>query len=227
MCGRYTLHKKVDEIAKRYNLATVPEDISENYNVAPGQFMPIITEDEGGKRHLELMKWGLVPFWAKDPKIGYKLINARDDTIFDKPIWRSVILKKRALIPADGFYEWKRPNDPKGRKQPFYIHPKQVDLFSFAGVWETWKDVEGLEWKTYSIITTQPNKEMASVHNRMPVILHPEDESSWLEPSRVTRDSVEPLLRPYEDNGLDVYKVSEDVNTPRNNDEHLIYALSE
>ena len=226
MCGRYTLHKKVDEIAKRYNLATVPRDIPENYNVAPGQIMPVITEDESG-RHLEFMKWGLIPGWSKDPRIGYKLINARDDGIFVKPIWRSVILKKRALIPADGFYEWQKPSNPKERKQPFYIHPRQIELFSFAGVWESWKDIEGLVWKTYSIITTEPNKEMASVHNRMPVILHQEDESSWLEPSKVTRDDIEPLLRPYEDDGLEMFEVSEDVNSPRNNDEHLIYALSQ
>jgi len=224
MCGRYTLYKKVDELAERYNLASVPADIHANYNVAPGQIMPVIVEDEGGKR-LELMKWGLIPFWAKDPKIGYKLINARDDTIFEKPIWRNVILKKRALIPADGFYEWQKPNDPKGRKQPYFIHPKQVDLFSFAGVWETWKDVEGLEWKSYSIITTDPNKEMSGVHNRMPVILHPEDEASWLQPSRVTRDDIEPLLRPYEDNGLEIYKVSDDVNSTKNNDKHLVYSM--
>ena len=224
MCGRYTLHKKVDELAERYNLASVPADIHVNYNVAPGQMMPVIIEDEGIKR-LELMKWGLVPFWAKDPKIGYKLINARDDTIFEKPIWRNVILRKRALIPADGFYEWQKPSDPKGHKQPYFIHPKQVDLFSFAGVWETWKDVEGLEWKTYSIITTDPNKEMRTLHNRMPVILHPEDEASWLQSSRVTRDDIEPLLRPYEDNGLEMYKVSDDVNSTKNNDKNLVCSL--
>lgn len=225
MCGRYTLHKKVDELAKRFNLATVPKDIPENYNVAPGQIMPVIVEEEG-ERKVELMKWGLIPVWAKDSKIGYKLINARDDSIFDKPMWRSVILKKRALIPADGFYEWKRPSNPKGRKQPFYIHPKHDDLFAFAGVWETWKDVEGKEWKTYSIITTEPNKEMSSVHNRMPVILHHEDEASWLKSSNVTRSDIEPYLRPYEDNGLDMFEVSSDVNVVRNNDERLIYPLN-
>ena len=188
--------------------------------------MPVITADESGQRHMELMKWGLVPAWAKDPSIGYKLINARDDTIFEKPMWRGLVLKKRALIPADGFYEWKRlPEDGKERKQPFYIHPKQSDIFSFAGVWETWKDVEGKELKTYSIITTAPNEEMSSVHNRMPVILHPEDEASWLEPSKVSREEIEPFLHPYEDQGLEMYEVSKDVNSAANNDEHLIYAL--
>jgi len=226
MCGRYTLHKKAKDLAKRYNLATVPKDIQENFNVAPGQIMPVITADELGQRHLELMKWGLIPAWAKDQSIGYKLINARDDTIFEKPMWRDLVLRKRALIPADGFYEWKRlPEGNKERKQSFYIRPKHSDVFSFAGVWETWKDVEGKELKTYSIITTVPNEEMSSVHNRMPVILHPEDEASWLEPSKVRREEVEPFLYPYEDQGLEMYEVSKDVNSAANNDEHLIYAL--
>ncbi len=228
MCGRYTLHKKADNIAKRYKVASIPKDIHENYNVAPGQRMPVITEDEDGKRKIEVMKWGLIPVWAKDPKIGYKLINARDDTIFEKPMWRSVILKKRCLIPADGFFEWKKlPGGTKVRKQPFYIRPKQQDLFSFAGVWETWKDAEGLEWKTYSIITTDPNKEMKQVHNRMPVILHQDDESSWLSPSHNNdRGAIEALLRPWEDNGLELFEVSSDVNASRNNEAKLIYPIN-
>ena len=224
MCGRYTLHQKTEDLAKRYNLATIPDSISKNFNVAPGQVMPVITESESGKPTIELMKWGLIPVWAKDPRIGYKMINARSETIFEKPAWRSVIKKKRCLIPADGFYEWKKQADSKV-KQPFYIHPKQFELFSFAGVWESWKDENNNEIRTYSIITTEPNKEMSSIHDRMPVILHPEDEASWLEPSKVTRDDIEPLLRPFEDNGLEIYEVSKDVNTVKNNDEHLIYAL--
>ena len=226
MCGRYTLHQKTADLAKRYNLATIPDPISKNFNVAPGHVMPVITESESGKPTIELMTWGLIPVWAKDPRIGYKMINARSETIFEKPAWRSVIKKKRCLIPADGFYEWKKQADSKV-KQPFYIHPKQFELFSFAGVWESWKDENDNEIRTYSIITTEPNKEMSSIHDRMPVILYPEDEASWLEPSKVTRDGIEPLLRPFEDNGLEIYEVSKDVNTVKNNDEHLIYALPE
>lgn len=227
MCGRYTLHQKAENIAKRYGVADGSANIRENFNVAPGQLMPVITEDDNGKRELQIMKWGFMPVWAKDPNMGYKLINARDDGIFEKPMWRSVILKKRCIIPADGFYEWKKTTiGKKVQKQPFYIHPKQIELFSFAGVWETWKDVEGIEHKTYSIITTEPNKEMASVHTRMPVILHPEDEASWLESAKVTRSDIEPLLRPFEDNGLELYEVSSDVNTTKNNTQELVYPLS-
>ena len=226
MCGRYTLHQKTQSLKDRYRLNVVPGNLRANYNVAPGQFMPVVISEDG-KQRAELMKWGLIPTWAKDPKIGYKLINARDDGIFDKPIWRNVILKKRCLIPADGFYEWKRHTvDGKQQKQPFYIKPKHDDLFSFAGVWDAWKDVEGLEWKTYSIITTSPNKEMKHVHDRMPVILHKEDEASWLEPSVQSREDLEHFLQPYEDDGLEIYEVSRDVNVARNNDAKLIYPIN-
>lgn len=226
MCGRYTLTKAQIK-QNRYNLANDHFHVDRpNYNVAPGQFMPIITHGEDGKNNIELMKWGLVPFWAKDMKIGYKLINARAETLFEKPMWRSVIKSKRCLIPATGFYEWKKVLEgTKERKQPFYIRPKHEELFSFAGVWDTWKDVEGKEWKTYSIITTEPNREMKSVHKRMPVILHQEDEASWLEPSHETRETIEPFLHPYEDNGLELFEVSTDVNATRNNDEHLVYPI--
>lgn len=223
MCGRYTLHQSAAELKQRYNLATQPEDIHANFNVAPGQFMPIITETEPGKPQLEIMKWGLIPFWAKDARIGYKMINARSESLFEKPAWRKAILSRRCLIPADGFYEWqKSTEDAKERKKPFYIHPKQLSICSFAGVWETWKDEQGNEWKTYSIITTDANKEMAGVHDRMPLILHQEDEPTWLEPSRATRDSIEPLLRPLEDNSLEMYEVSAAVNSPMNNSEKLL-----
>ena len=225
MCGRYTEYNTEDDLAVRYGLMRTPPKLSKNYNVAPGQFMPVVTMGDNGIQ-LEIMKWGLIPVWAKDPKIGYKLINARADGVFDKPIWKRVILKKRALIPANGFYEWRKPTISKEHKQPFYIRPKGVEIFSFAGIYDSWKDHEGNELRTYSIITTEPNKEMTDIHNRMPVILHKEDEQSWLDPNKDTRDAIEPFLLPFEDNGLDVYKVSEDVNTPRNNDEHLIHALS-
>lgn len=220
MCGRYTL-VHTDELADRFDLDTIPDGLKENYNVAPGQRMPVIIEDEDGRK-AEVMMWGLVPSWSKDPKIGYKLINARAESVFDKPIWRTAVKKRRCLIPADGFYEWdKIIGGKKVQKVPYYFFPKDKGLFAFAGIWESYKDVEGLEWHTYSIITTEANKEMAAIHDRMPVILHQEDEASWLEPSQ-DRGAIEALLRPYEDDGLDMYKVSSDVNATRNNDNHLI-----
>lgn len=226
-CGRYSIQASAEELRKRYNLAKAKDKVTKSFDVKPGQMLPVITADESGKPQMELMKWGLIPFWSKDPKLGYRLFNARDDHLFDGKIWRQVIYKKRAIIPATGFFEWTKPEKgSKTPKQKFYFHPKQIDIFSFAGIWETWKDVEGKEWKTYSIITTEPNKEMSSVHNRMPVILHPEDESSWLEPSKVTRDDIEPLLRPFEDNGLEKVEVSNDVKDVRFDDKQLIAPLN-
>lgn len=223
MCGRYTL-TKIEKLKSRFDVSTL-SDLRPSYNVAPGQRMPVVIANESGMHKLVTMKWGLIPFWAKDPKVGYKLINARDDSVFDKPTWRKSILKRRCLVPADGFYEWRKPSSPKDHKQPFFIHPKQIDVFSFAGIWETWKDSDGQELSTYSIITTSPNKEMSKIHDRMPVILHPDDEGAWLDSSLDNRNDIEPFLQSYDD-GLEMYKVSDEVNSPKNNSPELINSLS-
>jgi putative SOS response-associated peptidase YedK len=220
MCGRYTLNKKSDDIAKRFNLAKVPKNIRENYNVSPSQIMPVITEDESGKRHLEEMKWGIPRMLGKD--LVKELINTRADKAFGG-FWKKTVLNRRCLIPATGFYEWQKSSDGK---TPFYIHPKDIEIYSFAGIWSTWKNEDGHEIKTYSIMTTEPNKEMKAIHNRMPVILHPEDEASWIEPSNVDVDKLAPLLFPLEDSSLEIYRVSTDVNNPRNNDRHLLEVVS-
>ncbi len=226
-CGRYTLDASAGALKKRYNLATKPPDFHPSLNISPGNTMPVIVADENGKPKLKTMKWGLIPVWAKDPKMGYRLFNARDDHLFSSGIWKQVIYKKRVLVPATGFFEWTKPDKASRQaKQKFYFHPRQIDIFSFAGVWSSWKDSEGKEIKTYSLITTEPNKEMRSVHDRMPVILHPEDESSWLESSNVTRDDIEPLLRPLEDNGLEVYEVNNDTKGIEFNDKALIAPLN-
>jgi putative SOS response-associated peptidase YedK len=220
-CGRYILTANRKELEKHYNLANAPKDLRPNYNVAPGQILPVVTANESGMK-MELMKWGIVAPW----KQSMIIINTRDDKIFTSPMWKGLVSKKRALIPANGFYEWKKPEHSKDLKQPFYIHPKQTDLFSFAGIWSSWKDVEGVEFKTYSIITTSPNKEMTSVHNRMPVILHQSEEADWLEPSKTSQEDLEPYLHPYEDRGLEMYKVSRDVNSSRVNNEKLILPIA-
>lgn len=225
-CGRYTLKAKAGELKKRYNLANVPNDIPQSFDIKPTHTMPVIATSDDGKPQLEMMKWGLIPFWAKDPKIGYSTFNARDDSVFSKPTWRS-IYKRRILVPATGYFEWTKP--AKGSdtpKQKFYFHPKQLAIFSFAGFYDIWKDVEGKEWKTYTLITTEPNKEARAIHDRMPVILHPEDEASWLEPSRVKREDIEPFLHPLEDNGLEIYEVSSDASEWTYDDERRIAALN-
>jgi len=209
MCGRYTLYS-TDELEDRYRVE-VSDAIRANYNVAPSQTMPVITQDG-----LQMMRWGLIPPWAKDEKIGYKLINARSETIFEKPMWKKAVTHRRCLIPANGFYEWQKNSDGK---KPFYIHMRNEELFSFAGIWETWKH-EGQEWNTYSILTTQPNNEMKSIHDRMPVILHKEDEAQWLEAD--TEHDISVLLEPYTNGVLDTYEVSSEVNTVKVNNKTLI-----
>lgn len=226
MCGRYTLNKQADDLAKRYNIAKLPADIKPNYNVAPSQTMPIITEDDSGKKQVELMQWGIPrKLYLGGKMVEKEIINTRADKAFGG-FWKKTVTNHRCLIPADGFYEWKRP--PKGTKEhkaPYYIHPKQIELFSFAGIWDIWKGADGREVKVYSIMTTDPNKEMRAVHDRMPVILHPQDESAWLEPSNDDPGELGALLFPYEDNGLEMYRVSEDVNSPRNNSADLLQPL--
>jgi putative SOS response-associated peptidase YedK len=224
MCGRYTLYK-TSELEKRFKTRPPAFTLHDSYNVAPGQMLPVIIQSEHG-RTIEPMKWGLVPMWAKDINIGYKMINAREDGIFDKPAWRGPIRHHRCLVPATGFYEWKHL-DGKKTKQPYFIKPKDQELFAFAGIFDVWHDkVTGSELWSYSIITTEPNKEMTAIHDRMPVILHPDDWDVWLSPSLDDRGAIEALLRPYGDGTLEMYEVSSDVNIVKNNDNKLIYPLN-
>lgn len=212
MCGRYDLHD-YSELTDNYS---VPSDVElkPNYNVAPTHIMPVITEDG-----LKMMRWGLIPKWAKDEKIGYKLINTRSESVFDKPIWKSIITRNRCLIPANGFYEWQKRD---GGKQPYYIHTKK-DLMMFAGIWEIWRHDES-EWMTYSILTTEPNKEMAKLHDRMPLILNEEDYTHWLAVDR--KEDIETLLHPYHDNALKMFEVSKSVNSVKANDNTLILPVN-
>lgn len=225
MCGRYTIYQ-TGELNTRYDVDDAQqdellEDLKANYNVAPGQKLPVITRNSPNR--LELMRWGLIPVWAKDEKIGYRMINARAETVFEKPSWKRPVLKQRCLVPANGFYEWKTSDE--GR-QPFFIRLKDVELFSFAGVYDQWTHKEtGEVIRSYAIITTDANRDMQGIHGRMPVILKPDDEDRWLEPSNDTPESIADLLRPFEDGKLEYYEVSTDVNSPRNNDEHLIYPI--
>lgn len=212
MCGRYVLYD-LEALDAHYGLPTAYDKIP-NFNVAPTQLLPVVTA-EG----VDIMRWGLIPRWAKDSKIGYRLINARGESVFDKPIWKSVVMRRRCLVPANGFYEWQ---GHKGGKQPYYIHPKDQPLFMFAGVWEKWQHGDK-EWHTYSILTTRPNREMAAIHNRMPVILHEDDHAQWLAADR--REDLEPLLVPYRNNMLEMFAVSKSVNVAGYNDNRLIMPI--
>jgi putative SOS response-associated peptidase YedK len=213
MCGRYALY----DFEELYDEYAVPEgfDIAPNYNAAPTQTMPVITQDG-----IQMMRWGLIPSWAKDEKIGYKLFNTRSESVFEKAIWKPLIMRHRCLVPANGFYEWQRRD---GEKQPYFIQLNDSEVFMFAGVWEMWKH-KNLLWNTYSILTTRPNNDMATVHDRMPVILHKDDHSQWLHAD--TQADIEPLLVPYEDGHLTMFEVSREVNATRANDQTLVLPMN-
>jgi len=171
MCGRYTLVPNND-FYNRFEAENRLDDLLPHYNIAPGQTLPVITHNSPNQ--VVLMRWGLIPSWAKDPKIAYHTINAKAETVATKPAFRSSFKTKRCLVPASGFYEWKKLDSKK--KQPFYFQLKSQELFSFAGLYDIWKNENGEEHKTYTIITTVANEDVAIVHDRMPVILNKKDE---------------------------------------------------
>jgi putative SOS response-associated peptidase YedK len=221
MCGRYTLHKKADDIAKRYNLASKPADVRDNFSVAPTQTMPVITEDDKGRLAAEPMRWGIPRTFQAGT---HSLFNTRADKAFGG-FWRRTTMQHRCLIPADGYFEWKKmTQDGRLVRVPYYFKPKQLELFSFAGIWDEWVDDRGRRQKVYSILTTDPNREAAAVHDRMPVILYPDEERPWLEAD--SPEALSALLHPFEDGGLECYEVSRDINAGRTNDGHLIVPVN-
>ena len=219
MCGRYSLFADFRKIEDRFGEATFEEvEYEPSYNIAPSQQILTVIND-GSKNRLGYLKWGLVPPWAKDTKIGFKMINARAETVHEKPSFREAFKKKRCLVIADSFYEWKRTDD---RKVPMRIKLKSDEPFAMAGIWETWKSSKGEPLHTCTILTTVPNGLMESIHDRMPVILKPEDERIWLDSSIQEVDQLKHLLMPYDEEVLEAYEVSEAVNSSKNNSPELI-----
>ena len=182
------------------------------YNIAPGQLLMAISQ-ENGKRTLSQWKWGLIPSWAKDNRSSYSSFNAKSETVFDKPMFRVPVRKHRCLIPADGFYEWKKSGNAK---QPMRIVIQDRPIFAFAGIFDVWKDPEGNSLHTVSILTTSPNELMQDIHDRMPVILTREAEAFWLDQDIQERSALEPLLTPYPAEQMQAYPVSMVVNNARN-----------
>lgn len=219
MCGRYTLYD-TEDMGARFNLKKQPHFVSkDNYNVAPRQWLPIIFVDEEAGRIAEPMQWGFIPFWSKDPSKGPRPINTKSETVFDSRMWLGSIRRYRCIVPSRGFYEWKAVNEKM--KIPYLIRPKDQELFGFAGVYSVWNDVEGKPLYSFSIMTTRPNDQMVPIHDRMPVILHPDQEKVWLDHSISEREVLEQYLQPY-DKPLEIFQVSDEVNSPRNNDRHLL-----
>lgn len=217
MCGRFTLHHNTSQIALRFEVQERLADIAERYHIAPTQ--PIAAVTVNSPRTLQMMRWGLIPSWAKDPAIGNKMINARAETLPEKPSYRTALRRRRCLIPSDGFYEWQL--EGKG-KQPMYIHRKDGELFAFAGLWDEWHSPEGETVRSCTIITTTPNDLMAPIHNRMPAILRPDEEAEWLDMSVTEVEAILSLLRPYPAEELEAYPVSRLVNTPMNDEAECI-----
>lgn len=218
MCGRFTLTAEETEILERFQLEHEIGNYEKRYNIAPSQQVLAVIND-GATNRAGYLKWGLVPPWAKDPAIGSKMINARGETLAEKPSFRSSYRRKRCLIVADGFYEWKREGN---KKIPMYISLKDKSLFSFAGLWETFTLEDGKPLNTCTIITTKPNKLVANVHDRMPVILTKESEETWLDRSIQDVNILQPLITPYHDELMTYYEVSTLVNSSKNEGEQLL-----
>lgn len=213
MCGRYTQTKSGEAIARTFALSTTPEP-QPRYNIAPTQPVSAIVQTKEDREY-RVFQWGLVPSWSKDPKIGSRMINARSETVAEKPSFRAAFKRRRCLVLADGFYEWQRTGSG-GKQQPYYIQVEDQEIFGFAGLWETWESGDGSYLESCTILTTEPNGLMETIHNRMPVIVHPEDFDFWLDPDLQDGRHVQHLLRPYEDEAMDAYAVSTVVNNPRN-----------
>ncbi len=211
MCGRFSLKSTIKAIEDEFSIETSDIDFQPRYNIAPTQNIAAIIKDE--TRKLTALRWGLIPSWAKDTAIGNRMINARAETLLEKPSFKDAFKKRRCLIIADGFFEWKKIGQ---EKIPMYIYLKDENLFTFAGIWETWRSTDGKAIHSCAIITTSPNEFMSSIHNRMPVILSSKDRDAWLDTSNQTEKNLIDLLKPYPSEAMDAYPVSKIVNSPLN-----------
>jgi putative SOS response-associated peptidase YedK len=226
MCGRYTLHSSAEEVAEQFDVAVSEEDkdlFEPSYNVAPGMTMPVVLLGKGQKRTFGGMRWGLIPSWADDANTGYKMINARAETIDEKKSFKGPFESQRCIIPANGFYEWKTQEKSK---QPFYIRVLKDEVIGFAGLFEKWESKEGELIYSYTIITTDANALVMPLHDRMPVILDPANYGTWLDPDYNDQlDKLKGLLKPYPFEGMATFRVTDDVNSTKNDRPELIQPI--
>jgi putative SOS response-associated peptidase YedK len=210
MCGRFTLTLDVDEVREELKLGDFPPDWGGRFNIAPTQPVAVVTDP--GARNVEMMRWGLVPSWAKDVNIGNKLINARAETLTEKPSFRNAFQRRRCLILADGFFEWKKPENKRGQSEPYYFQRVGRKPFAFAGLWEFWKSPEGEPLRSCALITTTANDLVAPVHERMPVMLAGDGLWNWLQ--FTGQDALQELLVPFPADEMVAYPVGKLVNDP-------------
>ncbi|HEX8734950.1 MAG TPA: SOS response-associated peptidase [Pyrinomonadaceae bacterium] len=224
MCGRFTNRAKPEQIKTEFKVGKLNPDIyKERYNIAPAQMIDVVLET--GERELSQFKWGLIPSWAKDADIGNRMINARAETLTEKPSFRDAFKKRRCIIPASGFYEWQKKGS--GAKQPFYFYLKEKEVFGFAGLWEEWIDkTSGDVLETCTIITTEANDVLKPVHERMPVILKAANYDEWLDPKENNTDRLQKLLAPYPADEMSSHAVSTSVNFPDADSAELIKPLN-
>ena len=216
MCGRFSIFADPERLAERFQAALPAEPLAPRYNAAPSQSQPVLLNEDA--RLIQVLRWGLVPFWAKDPSVGDRMINARAETLVEKPSFRTALQRRRCLVLADGFYEWQKTAQGK---TPMRIALKSGQPFAFAGLWETWKSPEGEPLRTFTIITTSPNALAAPIHDRMPAMLLPEHEALWLDNSAGQQRWLE-VLRPYPAELMLAYPVSRRLNSPANDDPALV-----
>ena len=221
MCGRSSLTKTEKELEARFKATFYSEDLEKynplpNYNVAPTHVMPVIKNKD--KDHFAPMRWGLIPFWAKDHKVGYKMINARVETLHEKAAFKQALQKRRCLVPMDGYFEWKKVGK---EKIPHRIVLRDQEIFAAAGLWEKWKSPMGDELESFTVITQDASASICHIHDRMPAILTPESESVWLDLELSTDDALS-VIRPYEDEEIRAYPVSKRVGKVTENDAFLI-----
>jgi putative SOS response-associated peptidase YedK len=223
MCGRFTLTADPADLQDAFEWVNFGNaELSPRYNIAPTQ--PIAVIANTGTNKLDFFTWGLVPFWAKDPSIGNRMINARAETLAEKPSFKNAFKRRRCLIMADGFYEWQKLPGEK-TKIPTYIHLKDRKSFAFAGLWEEWISPDGSHILSATIITTEPNEIVKPIHNRMPVILPESAYEQWLTPEEVDSQNLSALLRPFDASQMETYPVSRMVNNPRNDHPNCIRPL--
>jgi putative SOS response-associated peptidase YedK len=217
VCGRFAYFVPYEQLTAHYGLASAAPQF-ESYNIAPSQAIIVIRQAETGEREATPLKWGLIPHWAKEPTIGNRMINARGETVAEKPSFREAFKRRRCIIPASGFYEW----GPSGAgKWPYYISPADGPLLSFAGLWERWRTPEGEALESCTIITTSANPSLARIHQRMPVCLTESSYAAWLDPE-ATKELCLGLLTPLPDAAFEIRPVSKIVNNPRNDSSELV-----
>lgn len=220
MCGRFTLTVQLKDLRRRFNaLAEDSLEVRPRFNIAPTQTIPVIRREAEGRK-IRKLRWGLIPRWAKEASIGQRMINARSETLTEKPSFRPLLYRHRCLIPADGYYEWSKTDT--GKKQPYRIIIGDGELFAFAGLWDRWVSPEGKAVETFTIITTQANEKLSRIHHRMPVILPRSAEDLWLDSEVRDPNFLRELLVPYPDDSIGLYPVSTLVNSPRNDTEACI-----